>query len=136
MELKRLSRPPDAPSIQAAIFEASCDGAGCHGAEAPAVGLKLVDVAPAQLVGMSSVLCSGWAMVVPGSPEKSFLYEKLASDKPACGERMPLTAHLPTEDAECVRAWIAGLAGASGCEKCGGAECVTLASDPTLSPTS
>jgi hypothetical protein len=122
---------PDAASIQSTIFKASCDGSGCHGTDMPAVGLTLVGVAPDQLIGMSSALCSEWAMVVPGSPEKSLLYQKLVSDMPGCGARMPLMGHLPEGDAACIRAWIAGLAGADGCEKCGGSECVTLASDPT-----
>jgi hypothetical protein len=119
---------PDAASIESSVFKASCDGGGCHGTETPAVGLTLVGAAPDRLMGMSSVLCSGWAMVVPGSPDKSLLYQKLLRTPP-CGERMPLAGHLPEGDVECVRGWIAGLAGAGGCETCGGSECVTLASD-------
>ena len=84
---------PDAASIQANLFKASCDGAGCHGTETPALGLTLVGVSPDELVGTSAVLCSGWDMVVPGSPDKSLLYQKLLSTPP-CGERMPLAGHL------------------------------------------
>jgi hypothetical protein len=119
---------PTAESIQS-VFAATCDGAGCHGSQAPAAGLNLVGTSPAQLIGSSSALCGGWAMVVPGSPEKSFLYEKLVSGSPACGEPMPLGGHFSGANAECVREWIAGLGG-SGCETCGGSECVTLAADP------
>ena len=81
-----------------------------------------------RLVGTSAVLCNGWAMVVPGSPDKSLLYQKLLSTSP-CGERMPLMGHLPDGDVECIREWIVGIAGSGGCETCGGSECVTLASD-------
>lgn len=121
---------PTAESIQSTIFAASCDGAGCHGVASPAVGLTLVGTSPERLIGASSALCAGWAMVVPGSPEKSFLYEKLVSSTPACGASMPLGGHVSDADAACIRGWIAGLGGGNGCETCGGTECVTLASDP------
>jgi hypothetical protein len=119
----------DGASIQANVFAASCNGAGCHGSESPAVGLDLVTVSLDQLKGTSSALCSGWSLIVPGSPEQSFLYQKLASDTPACGERMPLGAQLPQGDLQCVADWIRGMGAGGGCETCGGAECVALASD-------
>jgi hypothetical protein len=121
---------PTAESIRSRLFAASCDGAGCHGIQAPAVGLSLTATSPEQLIGASSALCGDWAMVVPGSPEKSFLYQKLVSSMPACGDPMPLGGRVSDADAECVRAWIAGLGGGNGCEMCGGGECVTIASDP------
>jgi hypothetical protein len=68
-------------------------------------------------------------LIVPGSPEKSFLYQKLTSSQPACGEAMPLNAHLPVGDAKCLADWIQGMAAMGGCETCGGSECVALASD-------
>jgi hypothetical protein len=81
-------------------------------------------------MGKSSALCSGWSLIVPGSPEKSFLYQKLTASMPPCGDAMPLGSHLPAASAQCIADWIQGMATASGCEKCGGSECVALAADP------
>jgi len=119
----------NAASIQTAIFKASCDGVGCHGSQAPAAGLNLVDTSPDALMGTSSALCAGWSLIVPGSPEKSFLYQKLTNAKPACGEVMPLGGHVSQASARCIADWIVGMAAGGGCETCGGSECVALASD-------
>jgi hypothetical protein len=120
---------PAAASIQTTIFKPSCDGAGCHGSQNPAAGLNLMDTAPDQLLGISASLCSGWSLIVPGSPEKSFLYQKLAATRPTCGEPMPLGQRLPAASTQCIADWISGLAATGGCETCGGTECVALASD-------
>jgi hypothetical protein len=119
----------DAESIRSAVFTQSCDGAGCHGSQSPAAGLDLIGEPLDQLKGTSSALCSGWSIVVPGSPEKSFLYHKLTASTPACGERMPLAGHISDVDAKCVADWITGMVTAGGCETCGGPDCVALASD-------
>lgn len=133
---------PDEASIQATIFAPSCALAGCHSAEAPAVGLDLAapDVV-ARLEGAPSATCDGWALIVPGSPERSFLFEKIAAAQPACGAPMPMGQPLGAEQQECVRQWIAGLAGSGGsgggggaggggCETCGQTACVDLGTDP------
>jgi hypothetical protein len=119
----------DEASIRSTIFAASCAGAGCHGKESPAAGLNLIDMPLEQLKSTSSALCAGWSLVVPGSPEKSLLYQKLTAS-PVCGERMPLAGQLSDASIQCVADWIAGMATAGGCETCGGSECVALASDP------
>jgi hypothetical protein len=120
---------PTASSVQNDVFKASCDGAGCHGSQNPAVGLNLVDTSLDKLMGTSSALCIGWSLIVPGSPEKSFLYQKLTASMPACGEAMPLGKHLSDASAQCVADWIKGMGAAGGCETCGGKDCVALASD-------
>ncbi|HVY25200.1 MAG TPA: hypothetical protein VHB79_01560 [Polyangiaceae bacterium] len=116
-------------SIQTTIFRASCDGVGCHGSSNPAAGLDLVDISPDKLGSTSSALCPGWSLIVPGSPEKSFLYQKLTATKPTCGDSMPLGKHLADGDAKCIADWISSMATGGGCETCGGKECVALASD-------
>ena len=120
---------PTAASVQGDVFKASCDGAGCHGSQNPAAGLNLVDSSLDKLMGTSSALCTGWSLIVPGSPEKSFLYQKLTASMPACGEAMPLGKHLSDASAQCVADWIKGMGAAGGCETCGGKDCVALASD-------
>lgn len=121
---------PSAASIRESVFKASCDGAGCHGSQNAAVGLNLIDTLPGELMAKSSALCSGWSLIVPGSPEKSFLYQKLTAAVPACGDVMPLGGHLPAASTQCVADWIQGMAVGGSCETCGGSECVALASDP------
>jgi hypothetical protein len=121
---------PNIASIQSNVFKAACDGAGCHGSDNPAAGLDLIDTPLDRLATTSSALCGGWSLVVPGSPEKSLLYQKLVSSMPACGVAMPVGKHLPEGSAQCIADWISGMgAGGGGCEKCGGAECVALSSD-------
>jgi len=120
---------PTAASVQSDVFKASCDGAGCHGSQNPAAGLNLVDASLDKLMGTSSALCAGWSLIVPGSPEKSFLYQKLTATMPACGEAMPIGKHLSDASAQCVADWIKGMGAAGGCETCGGKDCVALASD-------
>lgn len=119
---------PDLASIQAAIFVPSCASAGCHAATDPAASLDLASAdVGSRLIEAPSATCAR-TLVVPGNPELSFLYEKMTVNAPSCGERMPAGATLTAEQAECVRAWIAGLP--AGCETCGGAGCVDLQTDP------
>lgn len=89
------------------ILAASC--AGCHSPGGFA-----------QLAGVTLDLRSGRAfasltddddddddIVVPGDAEASLLFEKVSSDSPSVGERMPLfgTA-LPDSDIAAIREWI------------------------------
>jgi len=120
----------DSASIQRDIFKIGCAGAGCHGSQQPAAGLDLVDAPLDALKGTSSALCNGWSLVVPGSLEKSLLYQKLTASMPPCGEPMPVAGHLSTASSKCIADWIVGMASGGGCEKCGGTDCVALASDP------
>jgi len=63
-----------------------------------------------RLVGSSSssTQCGGRVYVVPGNPDGSLLYDKLANARPACGSRMPSGgfAYLSDEELGVVRAWI------------------------------
>lgn len=121
----------DLASIQASIFVPSCGSAACHGGAQPAANLDLTkaDLSP-ELVGASAATCDGWARVVPGSSDKSFLFQKLSAASPACGDPMPSAGpHLSSAQLGCLKQWIDGLAASGSCEKCGGSDCVTLASD-------
>ena len=119
---------PDAESIRTDVFVRSCAGTGCHGSDVASLGLDFVSAPADALVGRSSVTCDGWALVVPGSPETSFLYQKLVSSMPECGLPMPVGSELPQGDIDCIGDWIESLA-EHGCETCGGETCVSLASD-------
>jgi hypothetical protein len=87
-----------------------------------------------RLVGTLSATCDK-TRVVPGSPESSFLFEKITSATPACGDRMPIGTELSAAEKGCIEQWIASLppsdggAGDGGCETCGGSGCVDLQTD-------
>lgn len=121
---------PTLDSIRSVIIEPSCTGDGCHGGVRTAVRLNLtVSDLEAVLVDASSASCAGWSLVVPGSPEQSFLYQKVTQSQPDCdGDRMPVDALLPQNQIDCIAGWIKSLA-PGGCEMCGGSSCVSLASD-------
>jgi hypothetical protein len=110
--------PPCTPtlaSVQSAIFATTCTAEYCHGGT-PAGGLWLLspDVAR-ELVGAPAMMCGGWTLVTPGSPERSLLWQKLTSDHPPCRtEHMPFgKGRLRPEALACVRGWIESL-GADG----------------------
>jgi hypothetical protein len=120
---------PSSESVRTTIFGEACAGV-CHGADKPAVGLDLTSQGADALVGKSALGCEGHALVVPGSPELSFLYEKVASERPSCGDRMPIDMLLSETGKACLADWIRGLAPDGTCDTCGGSECVVLAADP------
>jgi hypothetical protein len=63
----------------------------------PLLAVRLVEV-PASLCDRT--------LVVPGVPEQSYLWEKIASAEPTCGERMPIDSVLPSNELSCVKGWI------------------------------
>ncbi len=117
-ETERAPAPPTFAEVEA-ILDVRCTKA-CHsGGEFAAGGLDLQHNAYDVLVGPppTGVPCAGGEMgrVVPGSPEESLLYVKIAAkldDTPApCGDVMPPGANaapLDPEEVELIRAWIAG----------------------------
>lgn len=92
------------------IFEPSCGGTGCHGANAPQQDLDLVSPGVAsRVVGVPAKACLQ-TLVDPANPEQSLLYQKLAS-RPACGAQMPLARPaLKPADIACILEWIAAQA--------------------------
>ena len=120
---------PELEALRADIFVPSCALAGCHNSADAAAGLDLeaADL-EAELVGIPGSTCEGTIRVVPGAPADSLLYLKIANQAP-CGAAMPPPGGLPSEEFECVGAWIEQLEGLD-CETCGGDTCVDLESDP------
>ena len=89
------------------IFDGSCALANCHVGDG-AAGLSLETArAYDELVGVMSSEVNG-PLVAAGDLGDSFLYEKLASDRPRVGDRMPLATALDPLDIEAVRQWIVG----------------------------
>ena len=102
---------PNLPSIESGIFKRACAFITCHTSAGYAGSLDLADTeVQKELVLANSIVCPGWKRVVPGSPEASFLWNKLTQDTPACGDRMPLGLRpLPPHALDCVRTWISEL---------------------------
>jgi hypothetical protein len=101
------------PSLESGIFKRGCAFINCHTNAGFAGSLELVDTdLQRELLETDAISCAGWKRVAPGSPETSFLWNKLTREKPACGDRMPLgLTPLPPHALDCVRNWILGLSG-------------------------
>ncbi len=97
-------------SIRDTIFERTCAFDTCHSHNAPPWGLDLISDPPTierDVVHITAGECPDWVLVEPGDPDRSFFWNKLASDKPACGDRMPRgIVPLPPAALSCVRDWI------------------------------
>jgi hypothetical protein len=106
-------------SLRDSVFKVACGFEHCHG-NAPAFGLHLdmADLAALEerLVNVTARGCRSERLVVPGHPEQSFLYRKLADEDPPCsGDRMPSALGvLPDRVVECVAGWIRALASDGG----------------------
>ena len=102
--------PPTFQELRIEVLTPACVFQACHksGAspagmlnlegEDDAVHMRLVD-APATVTGL--------VLVVPMDPDASYLMEKLTSDTPTAGTRMPMTGPLEEDRIEMVRSWIA-----------------------------
>jgi len=105
------SPAPPLSWIEEQVFHRSCSFATCHAAAgSPAGGLSLGAATFDALVNVKSTLAPDRMRVVPGDPDNSLLFDKIASDKPKIGARMPPAQALDPEEIEQIRSWI--LAGA------------------------
>lgn len=92
------------------IFSANCTG--CHRASTTNNGgLDLTSGnSYGELVDQPSLFAAGLKLVDPGSPSRSYLFEKINSATPQQGTRMRPTDSLPLVDQALIRDWIAQLA--------------------------
>ena len=93
------------------VFVRKCTA--CHGQFVGLGGLSELGDATAgyaELVGVSSECGAGATAlrVVAGEPGQSFLYEKITSAGPSCGDPMPPGGSVDSADVETIRSWIAG----------------------------
>lgn len=92
------------------VFVPGCILGRCHTTLAPAGELSFTGrriSVHAALVNAASSALADRVRVVPFDPDASYLMEKLESDAPAAGTRMPPIAPLPQQQIDRVRAWIA-----------------------------
>jgi hypothetical protein len=112
--------PPCEPtyaSIHDTVFELTCNGEYCHGAQSPAWDLWLLAPDAEQyLLSYRAGTCPEYPLVSPGDPERSFLYLKVAREEPPCRtERMPRGVNrLPDHSIACIEQWIASLGDGGG----------------------
>ncbi|MCX8071062.1 MAG: hypothetical protein N3C12_01235 [Candidatus Binatia bacterium] len=125
--------------LQASVFTRYCAVGPCHSAGVGAGGLVLEGPsAYDQLVNAppenSAALEVGWQRVVPGVPDRSFLWIKLTGPGLGQGSRMPLGAPpLPEQELRRIEEWI--LAGAPrGGEAVGGVGTPTPSPSPSPTP--
>jgi hypothetical protein len=101
---------PAAPALHDEIqhiFTNSCALANCHIGDG-AAGLNLEPGRTYdELVGVASAQVDA-DLVRPGSPELSYLLEKVAAEEPTVGLRMPVGGALAEFEIEAIRQWIAG----------------------------
>ena len=89
------------------VFAVSCAFSGCHGGEELAAGLSLEGDFAGRIVGVASEQRSGFLLVDPGNPNKSYLLMKVRGDDEIISRQMPPGNPLPAEQVEIIRAWIA-----------------------------
>ncbi len=99
---------PTFESIRTNIIVPTCALPLCH------IGtdsfLELVPGEPEKMLIGVPANCGDWMRVVPGDPERSYLWHKLTRDRPDCGDRMPWGyERLPDKALDCIRDWILGL---------------------------
>jgi hypothetical protein len=90
------------------IFTASCAVAACHSGSAPQSGMNLSSgSAYSQLVGVASVECSTLERVEPGSPDLSYLVQKIeGAGSCFTGQRMPVGGSLDAAEIATIKGWI------------------------------
>jgi hypothetical protein len=89
------------------IFTKSCALVNCHTGDGAAELNLDSGNAFAELVNVPSVQVDD-LRVKPGDPALSYLFEKITSERPRVGDRMPIGNALDPLDVEAIRQWIAG----------------------------
>ncbi|MFW5921129.1 MAG: hypothetical protein ACOCUS_04760 [Polyangiales bacterium] len=103
--------------VERDILQPRCSSAGCHDdSPDPAAELDLATSGVMRRLpdrmAQASGECNGRVLVVPGNPDDSLLYQKVAFEDPGCGMQMPLIGDPLTEDElACVEGWIVELGG-------------------------
>lgn len=92
--------------IEQNIFATNCVFSVCHGSDSPQRGMSLVAPTYLSLVGVPAQQLASKLRVSPGSPEQSYLLEKVESPSPASGKRMPPDQPLDPSDIAMIRTWI------------------------------
>jgi hypothetical protein len=98
---------PTLASIQAKVFSVNCAIPGCHGGGTVQQGLRLdPGFSAGNLINVASPRDANLIRVVPGSPNASFIIQKLEGTQ-TLGDRMPqFGPYLPQATIDVIRQWI------------------------------
>jgi len=104
---------PTMDNVQRHVFDEGCAMSGCHASAGAAAGLDLSSSTASYeaLIGVSPTntlaALNGWARVLPGDADRSFLIRKLEGPGPGEGSAMPSAAQmLDPYYLALIRAWI------------------------------
>jgi hypothetical protein len=96
------------------FFQTGCANIVCHDDNTPAGGLDLLSINPgARMVNRPSAdpACADRLLIDAMQPQNSFILEKLTSQFPECGTRMPQAGiPLTSEELACVQQWVLSVA--------------------------
>lgn len=101
--------------IHPKLILARCATSGCHDQAAAAGELVMVDACETYRTLMEAGTCKK-KRVVPGDGDGSFLLEKVDSETPSCGSRMPTSGPLSESEVAALRTWIEDGAEAEECD--------------------
>jgi hypothetical protein len=111
-EHRAVALDPDEYTLEALmndVFIPTCSSGRCHTRGIALGDLILDENLIEHTVGITSRGAAPRVLVVAGEPGASYLFEKISTDAPTAGARMPLTGTLPARDIARIRAWIAAL---------------------------
>lgn len=88
------------------IFTNSCALSGCHSGPSPSSGLSLeAGVSHAEIVNGNAIQ-SVLNLITPGSPDDSYLYQKILPSGNRVGGRMPLSGSITQAEIDIIATWI------------------------------
>ena len=91
------------------LFPQSCSGSLCHGPGAATSPDLVSEGVASRVLDAPSQLCSGRVLVGSAPDGDTYLLEKVTTDTPQCGDRMPgvLDGRVLTDaETACLQAWI------------------------------
>ena len=104
---------PDCHDVPRTIITGNCIGWCHHNRPGPSGGLNLMSPCVADRLLDVRSRCEGLLLVDSAHPERSFILDKLESEKPRCGASMPDGYHLPPHQQACMNAWVHAIIRAS-----------------------
>lgn len=97
--------PATLTEVEREVFVPSCVFSSCHKGLG-ASGLSLEGKTYARIVNVDAVDAPGRKLVVAKDLKASYLYEKISSNTPQTGTRMPQGAVMDQESLDLVKSWI------------------------------
>jgi len=98
---------PTCQNVPRKVIAENCIGSYCHDSNGPpAAGLDLMSPCVADRLVKVKSRCQDLLLIDVEHPSQSFLFDKINSTKPQCGESMPYAGHMPADELSCMNAWV------------------------------